>query len=92
MEQLLRHLPDGLLYALGGSRPFGAAELVYCRLLAFRADVLLHAIDLVRGHVELIGAGILQQQVVFVSSGTRQFRKPAAAANAMVYVDDVITF
>ena len=56
------------------------------------ADVLLHAVDLLGGHVELVVARILQQQILALDSLGAQLVNAAVEADAVADVNDVVAF
>ncbi len=61
-----------------------------CSAGRLAADVVAHGVDLVRRHVELVAALVLEQQVVAVDAADRALHHAAVAADAVVVVDDVV--
>ncbi len=63
-DQLIGHLHDLVLNAGFGALPLRAAQAVELGLFILHADVLLHAVELIRGDVERVRTLILDVQIV----------------------------
>ena len=86
-HQLLRHFPDGGADAGFLFLPFVAAEAVERRVVAAR--VRRDRVDLIRRHVQLVPAAVLEQEVVALGAADGAAYKPAVAGDAVHVVHDV---
>lgn len=67
-----------------------AGKAVEFGRFALGADVLLHPVELVCGHIELIRALIADVQKIAVGALRGQAHRAHILAHAMVFVDDII--
>ena len=68
----------------------GAAQAVQPRVLALGADVALHQVDLLHGHVEPVALRVLQQQVLACRAVGGHLDQAAVAPDPVVDVDHVV--
>ena len=90
LDQVERQLLDRLLDLGLLPLPLRAAQAVDARGGALRADVLLDAVELVGGHVELVAALILDEQIVAVGALAAQAHGALIYADAVRLVHDVV--
>ena len=70
--------------------PLPAGQSVQLRGLALAADVLLHPIQLIRGHVELVAALVADVQEIPIGAVAGQAHHAHVLADAVVLVDHVV--
>ena len=76
-------------HAALGALPLAAAQAAEGRRLA--AGVVPYGVDLVRRHVELVVAAVLEQQVVALDTTDGALDHPAVASDTVLVMDDVVT-
>ncbi len=67
-DQIIGDVLYGLARLALRPLPFRAAQLIELRFLLLGADILLHEIDLIDRHGELIPAGIEDVEIVLVDA------------------------
>ena len=90
LEQVARDVLDGLAHLALLPLPLAAGQAVQLRRFALRADVLLHPIQLVRGHVQLVGALVADVQKVAIGALAGQAHHAHELAHAVVLVHHVV--
>ena len=90
LEQVARDVLDGLAHLALLPLPLAAGQAVQLGRLALGADVLLHPIQLIRGHVQLVGALVADVQKVAVGALAGQAHHAHELAHAVVLVHHVI--
>ena len=89
-QKLAGDLLDGGLDARLLPLPFAAGEAVEFGRLALGADVFLHAVELVGGHVEFVRALIADVQKVAVGAFRGQAHRAHVLADTVVFVYHVV--
>ena len=90
LEQVARDVLDGLAHLALLPLPLAAGQAVQLRRFALGADVLLHTIQLIRGHVQLVGALIADVQKVPIGALAGQAHHAHELAHAVVLVHHVV--
>ena len=89
-QKFAGNLLDGGLDARLLPLPFAAGEAVEFGRLALGADVFLHAVELVGGHVEFVRALIADVQKVAVGALRGEAHRAHVLADAVVFVHHVV--
>ena len=90
LEQVARDVLDGLAHLALLPLPLAAGQAVQLGRFALGADVLLHPIQLVRGHVQLVGALVADVQKVAIGALAGQAHHAHELAHAVVLVHHVV--
>ena len=89
-HQVEGQLPQSLLDLALLLLPVAPAQTVQLRGLVGVADVALHPLQLVDGHVELVGALVLDQQIIPVRALTLQMHGALVHAHAVILMHHVV--
>ena len=90
LHQILGDLVDVRLDARLLLLPFAAGEPVELGRRVLRADVLLHAVELIGGHIQPVAALIADEQIVVVNAVGLYTLCAHVLADAVVFVNDEI--
>ena len=88
-NELARHLPRRPVRPLLGPRPLLTAEPRQCRRVVAGRNVGGHAVQVLRGHVELVALGVLQRQVLALTVLGRDAANAGEARDTVVDVHHV---
>ncbi len=91
LNQIIGNILNGVFNFFLHPFPFTAAQFIKLRFFSFRADVLLHLVDLFYRDVQLITALVMNVEVIFMNALDFKCFDPQILTDPVVDVDDIVT-